>query len=100
MIHVITDRLEDLSDLLRSVGDRDESFPVTYGRGDGAMHPGAKDPRDGPGAGPRGRSVRDIFVPDLRLGSGIKVPTRNFRQYSGLPPPMLTRRRVGSGRQC
>ena len=30
--------------------------------------------------GRRGRSKpRDIFIPDLRLGSGIKVPTRDFR---------------------
>ena len=79
VIHVITERLEDLSDLLRSVGDRDEAFPIEYGRGDGATHPGTRDPRDGPGAGPGGRPVRDIFVPDLRLGSGIKVPTRDFR---------------------
>ena len=56
--HVITDRLEDLSDLLRGVGERDEAFPVRHGRGDGATHPGARDPRDGP---------------------GIKVPTRDFR---------------------
>ena len=42
--HVITDRLEDLSDLLRSVGERDEAFPLTHGRGDGATHPGARDP--------------------------------------------------------
>ena len=77
--HVITDRLEDLSDLLRSVGERDEAFPLTHGRGDGATHPGARDPRDGSGAGPGGRPVRDIYIPDLRLGSGIKVPTRNFR---------------------
>ena len=35
----------------------------------------------GPGRvrGRRGRHVRDIFVQDLRLGSGIKVPTRDFR---------------------
>ena len=77
--HVITDRLEDLSELLRSVGDRDEAFPLTHGRGDGATHPGAPDRRDGPGAGPGGRPVRDIYIPDLRIGSGIKVPTRDFR---------------------
>ena len=79
VIHVVTDRLEDLSDLLRSVGDRDEPFPLTHGRGDGATHPGATDKRDGPGAGPGGRPVRDIYVRDLRLGSGIKVPPREFR---------------------
>ena len=79
VIHVVTDRLEDLSDLLRSVGDRDEPFPLTHGRGDGATHPGAPDKRDGPGAGPGGRPVRDIYIPDLRIVSGIKVPTRDFR---------------------
>ena len=79
VIHVVTDTLEDLSDMLRSVGERDEPFPIRHGRGDGATHPAARDPRDGPGAGPGGRPVRDIFVPDLRLGSGIKVPTRDFR---------------------
>jgi error-prone DNA polymerase len=79
VIHVITERLEDLSDLLRSVGQRNEPFPIEYGRGDSATHPGARDPRDGPGAGPGGRPVRSIFLPDLRLGSGIKVPTRDFR---------------------
>ena len=79
VIHVVTDTLEDLSDMLRSVGERDEPFPIRHGRGDGATHPAARDPRDGPGAGPGGRPVRDIYVPDLRIGSGIKVPTRDFR---------------------
>ena len=79
VVHVVTDRLEDLSDLLRSVGERDEAFPIRHDRGDGATHPGAPDPQDGPGAGPGGRLVRDNHIPDLRLGSGIKVPTRDFR---------------------
>ena len=79
VIHVVTDTLEDLSDMLRSVGERDEPFPIRHGRGDGATHPAARDPRDGPGAGPGGRPVRDVYVPDFRLGSGIKVPTRDFR---------------------
>jgi error-prone DNA polymerase len=77
VIHVVTDHLEDLSDLLRSVGGRD--LPIEHGRGDGATHPAGRDPREGPGAGPGGRPIRDIFIPDLRLGSGIKVPTRDFR---------------------
>ncbi len=49
--HVITDRLEDLSDLLRSVGERDEAFPLTHGRGGGATHPGARATR-APGRAP------------------------------------------------
>jgi error-prone DNA polymerase len=55
VIHVITDRLEDLSDMLRSVGSREEAFPFRTGRGDEAKHGGAPDTR------------------------GIKVSTRDFR---------------------
>jgi error-prone DNA polymerase len=55
VIHVITDRLEDLSDMLRSVGSREEAFPFRTGRGDEAKHGGALDTR------------------------GIKVSTRDFR---------------------
>ena len=79
VIHVVTDYLEDLSDLLRSVGERDEPFPIRHGRGDGATHPAGRDPRTGPGAVLDGARARDIYIPDLRLGSGIKVPTRDFR---------------------
>ncbi len=43
--HVITDRLEDLSELLRSVGERDEAFPIQRGGGDAVTHPAAPDPR-------------------------------------------------------
>ncbi len=55
VIHVVAERLDDLSDMLRSVGARDEDFPFRTGRGDEARHGGA---------------------PDMR---GIKVPTRDFR---------------------
>ncbi len=66
VIHIIVDRLEDCSALLRSVGQRDEAwapgigrapeaFPLRTGRGDEAKHGGA---------------------PDMR---GIKVGTRDFR---------------------
>ncbi len=79
VIHVVTDRLEDLTPLLRALGNQEARFPLVHGRGDAVTHPGAADPRDGPGAGPGGRPVRDIYVPDLRIGSGIKVPTRDFR---------------------
>lgn len=52
-------RLEDLSDLLCSVGKQDEAFPIHHGRGDGATHPAGADPR--------------------AQGHGIKVRTRDFR---------------------
>jgi error-prone DNA polymerase len=75
VIHVIADRLVDYSALLRSVAGRDgPDFPPSAGRGDQFRHPGGPDSRDRPM-----RAPRDIYIADLRLGSGIKVPTRDFR---------------------
>jgi error-prone DNA polymerase len=59
IIHVIADTLEDLSPPLAGLGTRTEDFPLRQGRGDEAKHGGAPDPRE--------------------HGSGIKVPTRDFR---------------------
>jgi error-prone DNA polymerase len=55
VMHVVVERLVDLSGMLRSVGSRDEAFVVPTGRGDEAKHGGAPDSR------------------------GIKVSTRDFR---------------------
>ena len=74
--HVIAEELIDLSDLLRSVGQMEDPFPLRHGRGDGATHPGSPDRGD---MDPMRPKPRDIYVPDLLLGSGIKVPTRDFR---------------------
>ena len=68
--HVIADRLEDLSELLRSVGELDGPWPLQHGRGDGATHPGASD------RGELVPRVRDVYVPDT---AGIRVATRDFR---------------------
>jgi error-prone DNA polymerase len=86
VIHVVAEQLEDLSGMLRELGRHDgegeggplgaeADFPFVTGRGDEARHGGSPDQRDEP----LGRKARDIFVPDLRLGSGIKIPTQNFR---------------------
>ncbi|CAA9288802.1 MAG: Error-prone repair homolog of DNA polymerase III alpha subunit [uncultured Craurococcus sp.] len=75
VLHVIVHRLEDLSAMLAGVEGREGGFPLRHGRGDEATHAGAGDLRERAG----GRPVRDITIPDLRLGSGIKVPTRDFR---------------------
>ena len=93
VIHVIAEHLTDLSGLLRSVGERDEEFPLPHGRGDDARRDSAPDPRETKRAGRP--TARDIYVRDLRLGHGIprgegqgseagtsptiKVPTRDFR---------------------
>jgi error-prone DNA polymerase len=55
VIHVVADRLVDLSAMLRSVGARDVAFAPVTGRGDEARHGGAPDSRE------------------------IKVRTRDFR---------------------
>jgi error-prone DNA polymerase len=65
VIHVVTEQLSDLSELLRSVGRRDAAFPLKTGRGDEAKHGGAPDPRV--------HRARDILIRDLR------VTTRDFR---------------------
>ncbi len=71
VVHVIADRLEDLSGMLRSMGERDGPWPLRHGRGDGATHPGAPD------RGDMAPVARDAYVPDRQ--PGIRVPTRDFR---------------------
>jgi hypothetical protein len=88
VIHVIAQRLDDLSPLLASVGCRADVADIyRTARGDVARSPVAPDPRD-PGNRPLGRAARAIYIPDLRLGSGIvpgqptegiKIKPRDFR---------------------
>ena len=88
VIHVIAQRLTDLSPMLASVGSRsDVSDIYRTARGDIAKNQVGPDPRD-PANRTLGRPAREIYIPDLRLGSGIipgqptegiKVRTRDFR---------------------
>ena len=66
VIHVVTDRLEDLSGLLHSVGERDETFPLQHGRGDAVKYPGAPD-------------VREVATATIAGQQMIRVRTRDFR---------------------
>ncbi len=59
--------------MLRSLGERDEAFPVPESRADHVRHGGGPDSRDQP------ERTRDIFIPEPHSGPGIKVPTRDFR---------------------
>ena len=90
--HVVVEALEDLSGLLRSVGMREApftpqragaelvperggaAFPIERGRGDEATRGGGPDAREAPRW-----KTRDIYVADGRFGTGIRVPTRDFR---------------------
>jgi error-prone DNA polymerase len=73
VVHVIAHELTDLSELLRRVGERDEVCPP-QGRGDPAEQAGGPDPCEMPGP-----ERRNVPISESRSGSGIKVPTRDFR---------------------
>jgi error-prone DNA polymerase len=76
VVHVVVDRLHDLSRALASVGLRDAAYPLPHGRGDEFRHGGSgRDARDLPKPGAR---PRDIYVPDLSL-EAIRVRGRDFR---------------------
>ncbi|WP_306224534.1 error-prone DNA polymerase [Bosea beijingensis] len=76
VVHLVAQRLTDLSADLAGVGKRDQPFPLPHGRGD-EFHHGSPtpDPRDLP---PKGMRTRDIYIPDLLIDT-IKVKTRDFR---------------------
>ena len=88
VIHVVAQRLDDLSSLLAGVGQREDVASIyQVARADIVRSPMAPDPRD-KGSRPLGMGPRNMFEPDLRLGSGIipgqptegiKVKPRDFR---------------------
>jgi error-prone DNA polymerase len=74
VIHVVAEQLTDLSDLLASIGHRNEPFPIEHGRGDEVTHGGGPDPRERR----FGRKPRDIYIPDIHIDT-LKLKTRDFR---------------------
>ncbi len=74
VIHLVAEHLTDHTALLRSLGEREEPFPLPHGRGDEARHGGGLDPRNA-----LGRKPRDIYVPDTRSAEGLRIRTRDFK---------------------
>ncbi|MGQ3141238.1 error-prone DNA polymerase [Rhizobium oryzihabitans] len=75
VVHLVAQRLFDLSDDLGRLGERDEQFPLPHGRGDEfARGNGAPDPRERPKAA---APARDIYVQDILIDR-LKVKSRNF----------------------
>ncbi|WP_423828303.1 hypothetical protein [Sphingomonas aquatilis] len=75
VIHVNARRRDDMSPLLASVGRRADVADVyRVSRADVVRNGIGPDPRD-PSERHLGKGPRDIFIPDLRLGSGI-IPGR------------------------
>ncbi|WP_372399836.1 error-prone DNA polymerase [Azospirillum sp. HJ39] len=70
VIHLIAERLTDQTDLLRSIGNRGEPMPLKQCRTDEVGMVAAK---------PQMPQAKEMYDPNLRLGSGIKPQTRDFR---------------------
>ena len=79
VVHVVADRLEDLSGLLRSVGDRDGPLRAGHGRGDDAVHLAGLEVQQGSVMGPPDHTSPDGFQPPTQADVTIRVPTRDFR---------------------
>jgi error-prone DNA polymerase len=75
VVHLVAQRLTDLSSELASVGDRDCAFPLPHGRGD-ELHHGS--PGIDPRSQPKGLKPRNILDPYGHIDQ-IKVKARNFR---------------------
>ena len=75
VVHLVAQRLFDLSEDLSQLGERGDPFPLPHGRGDEFAHGnGAPDSRERPKAA---APARDIFIPDLLIDR-LKVKSRNF----------------------
>jgi error-prone DNA polymerase len=77
VVHLVAQRLFDLSGDLASLGERHTAFRVPTGRGDEFAHgsPGSPDSRD---RAPLGVKARDILIPDLHIDT-LRVKARNFQ---------------------
>ncbi|WLR95381.1 error-prone DNA polymerase [Shinella zoogloeoides] len=75
VVHLVAQRLFDLSEDLGQLGERGEAFPLPHGRGDEFAHGnGAPDSRERRAAT---APARDIFIADLLIDR-LKVKSRNF----------------------
>ncbi len=76
VVHLVAQRVADLSAALASVGEREASFPLPHGRGD-QIRQGSSDPelRAVPYKPFR---ARDLYDPHRPI-SELKVKTRDFR---------------------
>jgi error-prone DNA polymerase len=76
VVHLVAQQLTDLSGELASVGNREATFPLPYGRGDQVRNDGAgPDPRE---LAAKGLRTRDIYLSDMHIDT-IKVKPRDFR---------------------
>ena len=76
VVHLVAQRLFDLSDDLATLSERDGAFPLPHGRGDefASGSAGSPDSRDKASM----IKPREIYVPDLHIDT-LKVKSRNFQ---------------------
>jgi len=74
VVHLVVQKVADLSADLASVGNRKSVFPLPHGRGDQARNGSGPDPRKLP---PKGVRTKDTYIPDLHIDT-INVKARNF----------------------
>ena len=72
VVHIVADKLIDLSAQLAGIGESGDDLQLPYGRGDELHHGGGPDRRD-----QSPRKARDIYVPDLRIDR-LRLKPRNF----------------------
>jgi len=72
VVHIVADKLIDLSSRLASISEQETPFRLPHGRGDELHHGGGVDSRQRP------PGARDIYIPDLHIDT-LKLKPRNFR---------------------
>ena len=78
VIHVVADRMEDMSKMLDGLAGKEAtgSLSLPHGHGDGAKTGGSGDQREVEAIK---QAARDIYVPEMNVGSAIRMRTRDFR---------------------
>jgi error-prone DNA polymerase len=74
VVHLVVQKVTDLSADLASVGSRKSVFPLPHGRGDQARNGSGPDPRELP---PKGLRARDFVDPHGHIDA-LKVKSRDF----------------------
>ena len=75
VIHVVAEQLDDLTPLLRSVGNREHPFTAPHGCGDGTTRQNGRDPRGAYGAAGVGQTALGGTI----RHESIRIATRSFR---------------------
>jgi error-prone DNA polymerase len=73
VVHLVVEKLTDMSAELKAISEEDTPFPLRHGRGDEFHHGSGGDARERTAA-----RARDIYIPDLHIDN-LKMKPRNFR---------------------